>query len=107
MTGRLAAALLAVCLAGAAAAGTLELRGDFTQGGLVEGRTEAGAEVTLDGRPVRVALDGRFVFGFGRDHPPSAKLVVRYRDGTGERRALKIAARRYQGVLRCNPRSRE
>ncbi len=96
MTGRLAVALLAVCLAGGAAAGTLELRGGFTQGGLVEGLTEAGAEVALDDRPVRVAPDGRFVFGFGRDHPPSATLVVRYRDGTGERRELKIAARSYR-----------
>lgn len=96
MTVRLAVVLLAVALAGSASAGTLEIGGDFTQGGLVQGRTEPGAEVALDGRPVRVSRQGRFVFGFGRDHGPSAALAVRYPDGTGEQRTLEIAARRYR-----------
>jgi len=62
---------------------------------MIIGRTEPGASVTLDGQPVRVAPDGRFVFGFGREAPPSAVLEVTPPGGRTERRALAIAQRTY------------
>ena len=38
-----------------------------SQGALVIGSTHPAAAVTVDGRNVRVAPDGSFVFGIGRD----------------------------------------
>jgi len=92
---RLAVAALAAALLWAAPpqAATLQLDGNFVQGGLVQGRTDPGARLALDGRTVRVGDDGRFVFGFGRDHGPDAVLAVQRPDGTTERQALKIGAR--------------
>lgn len=89
-------AFLAVCFAVDAGAGTLEIGGDFTQGGMVQGRTDPGAEVRLGKQAVRVSPDGRFVFGFGRDHGPSVELTVRYPGGGGETRALSIKPRDYR-----------
>lgn len=73
----------------------LALAGPFVQGGLVEGRTAPDAAVTLDGRTVPVAPDGRFLLGFGREAPEAALLVVRVPDGTTETRTLAIAGRTY------------
>jgi len=93
---RPAAAALAFALwAFPCAAGTLSLEGSFTQGGLARGKTDRGAVVTLDGRAVRVAPDGGFVLGFGRDAPTEASLDVAFADGTHEHRTLAIAARQY------------
>lgn len=71
------------------------VEGNFSQGGLVFGQTETGASVRLDGKDVMVGDDGRFVFGFGRDAPASALLVVSYTDGFVERRAFEIAPREF------------
>lgn len=90
--------LLALLLLAArpAAAVTLEMNGAFTQGGIVMGRTDPGATLTLDGRPVRVGAEGVFVLGFGREAAPKAELVVRGPDGSKERRTLEIAKREYR-----------
>jgi len=72
-----------------------ELDGHFTQGGLVFGRAAAGSRVTLDGDAIRVGGDGRFLLGFGRDHPPQAELAVTQVDGRTESRRLAIAQRTY------------
>jgi murein DD-endopeptidase MepM/ murein hydrolase activator NlpD len=66
----------------------------MTQGGMIIGRAAPGASVTLDGQPVRVAPDGRFVFGFGREAPPSSVLEVTA-GGQTERRALSVSQRTY------------
>lgn len=95
MTRRLAAILalgFAMLFPGAAAA--LDLQGSFAQGGLVVGRAAPGAKVTLDGKPIRVDGDGRFLVGFGRDAKPTAELIVATADGI-ELRALKIEKRAY------------
>lgn len=73
----------------------LTLAGALSQGGLVTGRTQPGAEVSLDGRPVRVDADGRFLIGFGRDAPPEAVLELALPDGSQARRTLAIAQRSY------------
>src|SRR3546814_10278691 len=52
------------------------LEGAFTQGGLVFGRSLPGSTASLDGKPLRVTADGRFIFGFGRDAPQKATLQV-------------------------------
>ena len=89
----LAILLMLLGLAPAAAATTLD--GNFTQGGLVIGRTAPGSTVVLDGRTVRIAPDGLFVIGFHRDAPASAEMVVTGPDGAVERRSLAIAPRSY------------
>ena len=96
-----AAALLAVFIAAPSWAGTLMLEGAVEQGGLVRGKTEPGAQVTLDGRAVRVASDGSFIFGFGRDAPAHAALDVTFADGSKEHRDLTVEARHYD-VQRIN-----
>ncbi len=94
----LLALLACATLAGGkpAAAGSLELTGQATQGGLLLGMTEPQAQVSLDGRAVEVAADGRFVLGFGRDAKPEALLVVRHPDSSREERVLAIAQRSYE-----------
>ena len=93
---------LAVLVFGLAAeASELHLEGALTQGGMVRGQVAPGSAVSLDGRALRVAADGWFVFGFGRDATARAQLVVRTPDGREERRALEVKKRSYR-VQRIN-----
>ena len=86
-----------MCLTGATVVGSeLVLDGEFAQGGLIQGHTEPGAEVRLDGRTVRVSADGRFLLGFGRDAASSASLAVVMPNGQVENRKLPVRSREYQ-----------
>jgi len=93
----LLAGLAAIALApsSARAAAPASLRGAVTQGGLLFARAEAGARVALDGRALRVAPDGRFAFGFGREHARAAELVVTRRDGTREAMRIEVEKRAF------------
>ena len=53
-----------------------------SQGAMVVGSTHPAATVTVDGRAVRVAPDGRFVFGIGRDAREPVQIAVK-QPGTG------------------------
>jgi murein DD-endopeptidase MepM/ murein hydrolase activator NlpD len=75
---------------------TLTLEGAMEQGGLIRGKAEPGARVTLDGRALRVAPDGAFIFGFFRNAPAHATLVVTYRDGAKTHRDLAVTAQHYE-----------
>ena len=75
---------------------SLSLEGDFLQGGMVRGRTAAGAEVRLDGADVRVSPDGRFIIGFGRDAPARSVLEVAFPGGEHRRRVLSVRRRTYE-----------
>ena len=59
----------------------LALEGEFAQGGLVVGQATAGSVVKLDGNLVNIGKGGRFIFGFGRDAAPKARLEVTFPDG--------------------------
>ena len=88
------APVIVFLLAAIAPAAALELQGTLAQGGLMIGRVAPGSSVTLDGAPVRVdAQRGVFVAGFGRDHGPTAELVLTSADGIRETVVLEIAAR--------------
>jgi len=76
--------------------GELTLSGKMVQGGLVLGRSMPPARVTLDGKPVRVARDGRFVIGFGRDSRAKAVLRAAFPDGGVKTRTLAIGQRKYR-----------
>lgn len=68
--------------------------GALSQGGLILGIAPTGsARVMLDGRPVALAADGRFVVGFDRDAPPQATLVATLADGRTITQPLTIAPR--------------
>lgn len=47
------------------------------QGAVLRGRTDPDVQLLLDGKPVPVATDGRFLIGFDRDAPATATLVLR------------------------------
>lgn len=74
----------------------VKLRGDFIQGGLVQGQTVPGASVEFEGHKVRVSDDGLFLIGFGRDAKARAALRVTLPDGTREQRTLKVNKRKYK-----------
>lgn len=62
------------------------------QGALVLGIAPAGTtRLTLDGAPVAVAPDGRFVIAFDRDAKPQASLAATLTDGTTQTATLAIA----------------
>ena len=78
----------------AADADGFSFSGAFVQGGLVRGRAPpATASLTLDGKPVRLDGEGRFILGFDRDQGSSASLVAQRADGSRATRMLAIAPR--------------
>lgn len=102
------ASAAALCLAAASADGqappipasagdgtaTLRLDGVVRQGSLVLGAAPAATvALSLDGRAVPLASDGRFLLGFDRDAPASARLVARLADGREIVRVLAVARR--------------
>jgi murein DD-endopeptidase MepM/ murein hydrolase activator NlpD len=102
----MALALLASApLAGAAPAqpraatepNALRVDGTPRQGALARGVAPAGTvSVTLDGRPVPLAPDGRFLIGFDRDAPAMARLAARLADGREIGRTLAVAPRAWR-----------
>lgn len=76
---RFVAALVAGCCAAAAADGDTPytlLRGDWSQGSVLVGRTAPGTRLKLDERVVSVSPDGLFVIGLDRDEKPELSLRV-------------------------------
>ncbi|NKB60358.1 MAG: peptidoglycan DD-metalloendopeptidase family protein [Alphaproteobacteria bacterium] len=90
--------VFALCLLAflAVPAHAVELKGEFTQGGLVFGKAVTGEKVALDGKVLQVSPNGDFVFGFGRDAPPTATLRIERRGGAVEERTLKVGKRQYR-----------
>lgn len=88
--------LLVLVASSAVIGASLSIEGNLTQGALVVGRTEPGAEVVLDDRPVRVTKTGVFLIGFGRDASDQANLLVTYSDGSQTKRQLKVTKRDYR-----------
>lgn len=74
----------------------LTLDGNFIQGGLVVGKIDPKATVDFDGKKLRVSPDGDFLFGFGRDAPPKAKLTVRMPDGYVHVQEIDVKQREYK-----------
>jgi murein DD-endopeptidase MepM/ murein hydrolase activator NlpD len=88
-------ALLAFASLVDAASPRTELPASTTTGALVIGRTEPGSRVTFAGRSLRVADDGSFLFGIGRDVAGKAEIDVRYRDGSAHRLSIPITPLTY------------
>jgi len=74
--------------------GSFSFSGPATQGGLVSGQAPAGiTALSLDGKPIPIAPDGRFLVGFGRDAGPRAVLAGRAADGRTVTREIVVAPR--------------
>ncbi len=76
---------------------TFAYAGELTQGGWLKGSVPGGTiALTLDGAPVDIAPDGRFLVAFDRDSGPAATLVARLGDGRSVTAALTVAPRVWQ-----------
>ena len=95
LLGSLAALGTVPGAAPARGADAVVLRFAPSQGGLVFARAPSGTRVWLDGRALQVGADGRFVFGFGREHAAQARLEVALPGGGREERRLDVVQRRY------------
>ena len=70
------------------------LSGQLIQGGWARGIAPRGtAHIALNGRPVRIATDGRFLIAFDRDAGPVSRLVAEFTDGTQMDYAVPVARR--------------
>lgn len=84
--------LAAALLAGATP--EFQLSGAPVQGGLIRGTAPPNSvALSLDGRDVPLAPDGRFLLGFDRDAPARAILVARTGDGSEVQATLQVARR--------------
>ncbi|QGP79561.1 M23 family metallopeptidase [Sphingobium sp. CAP-1] len=102
---RAIAAALLVLTAGVAAAqpgaplprADFRLSGQAVQGGTLLGSAPAGTMMLqLDGQPVPVDADGRFLIAFDRDAAPAARLSARMRDGRNIEQAVQVAPREWR-----------
>jgi murein DD-endopeptidase MepM/ murein hydrolase activator NlpD len=84
------------CATSPGAAAALELSGPATQGGLLVGQAPDARSVVFEGRALRLAQDGVFLVGFGRDAAPQAELVITHEDGRVEHRVIEVAPREYR-----------
>jgi murein DD-endopeptidase MepM/ murein hydrolase activator NlpD len=78
------------------------LSGRLAQGGMAIGTAPRGTTLlSLDGAPVALASDGRFLIAFDRDAGPAATLVARLGSGAEIRQQLAIAPRAWD-ISRLN-----
>lgn len=73
----------------------LELKGHLTQGGLVTGQLDNAKSVSLNGKSLKLADNGLFVFGFGRDAKPVHTLSWVDKTGKNHSQDLVITLRDY------------
>jgi murein DD-endopeptidase MepM/ murein hydrolase activator NlpD len=90
MRGLLLAALILLLPAAAPADEALQ------QGALVVAKEAPGSRVSLDGKDLRVARDGHYVFAVPRLAVPTLTLSVTAPDGTVSQRILAIVQRSYE-----------
>lgn len=75
----------------------LRWTGTLSQGGLILGTAPAGTRaVALDGKPIALSPDGRFIAGFDRDAGPQALLTATLADGRSVTQNLTIAPRAWR-----------
>lgn len=73
----------------------LKLKGHLTQGGLVTGQLDNAKSVSLNGKSLKLADNGLFVFGFGRDAKPVHTLSWVDKSGKSHSQDLVITLRDY------------
>jgi len=76
-------------------AADIQMTGLWSQGGLLRGYVKPTDHVEFMGRKVRVAPDGLFVIGLGRDAPSEVEVVVRDNTGVEIRYQYSVVQREY------------
>lgn len=74
---------------------TLVLNGELTQGSLIRGQVARGSQVSLNGQPLTVNRQGKFVMGFERDADSTHTLTIVTPDGGRHSRTLTVSKREY------------
>ena len=73
------------------------LTGALTQGGWARGLVPAGTSaLSLAGKPVMIARDGRFFIAFDRDSPPTLLLTAQLSNGRSASRSITVSPRAWQ-----------
>ncbi|WP_440053043.1 M23 family metallopeptidase [Pseudoalteromonas sp. T1lg65] len=88
--------LVAVSLLFSSVVSAMELKGEFTQGGMIIGQLKGVQTVTFNDRKLKVSPDGVFVFGFGRDEELVHQLSWIDKDGKRHEKQLDIEKREYK-----------
>ena len=74
---------------------TVNLQGNFIQGGLVKGRIIPNKEIKFENRILRKDSNGNFVIGFGRDYKKNAYFELKIDDKKWLKKSFKIKKRTY------------
>ena len=75
----------------------IRLTGNAAQAGLMRGVAPPGTvALDLDGRPVPLAPDGRFILGLDRDAPPALTLTARLAGGRQVSQRIEVARRTWR-----------
>ena len=77
-------------------ANSLELEGNYIQGGLVFGKLKQEAEVFFDNQIIPVDKSGNFLLGFKRKHKTKSIVKVIYKSGKTISRKINISERKYK-----------
>ena len=72
----------------------IEFKGKFLQGHYIVGITDPSAEIIIDKKQIRVAKDGYFVFGIGRDRKFDV-TITKIVNGEIEKIVKKVLKRKY------------
>lgn len=88
--------LAAIALAAAAGDCAPTLPEGIVQGSLVQGRVAPGCQVQVAGSSLRVAADGAFVFGVGRDAPPRISVSTGLAADRLHHTAVPVSAREWR-----------
>ena len=83
-----------ICAVAEVTTARFELPVTVDQGGLVFGRTEPGSSIRYRDRNVRIAVDGSFLVGIGRDDTGSITLQARLPDGSTRSGSITIDGRK-------------
>ncbi len=88
--------LVAMMAPAVAEEGRIRIRGEPVQGAVLQGEVPPNSTVRYAGRDVRVADDGGFVIGLGRDAPERVSVTAEFPDGTAAERTLTVRQRDYE-----------
>ena len=77
------------------AAKAVEFKGKFIQGHYIIGKTDPGAQITIDKKKIKVTKDGFFAFGLGRDRKNDV-LIIKSLNGEDKKIIKKVFKREYK-----------
>jgi murein DD-endopeptidase MepM/ murein hydrolase activator NlpD len=72
-----------------------ELIGEMTQGSLIRGKTVPGSKILLDGKPIKVGVNGHFAFGFAREADLQHVLIEIDASGKQTEQKITLSKREY------------